>query len=67
VTEPSLELTYQPVAVNQERAAEMLSVSRDTFRERIEPELRIVRMGARKLIPVAELQRWTSENAEALL
>jgi hypothetical protein len=58
---------YAPVAVNTTRAAEMMSVSRDTFRERIEPELKIVRMGARKLIPVAELQRWTLENAEALL
>jgi excisionase family DNA binding protein len=67
MAEPSLELTYPPVAVNTTRAAEMLSVSRDTFRERIEPELKIVRMGARKLIPVAELQRWVAENAEALL
>ena len=60
-------LTYSPVAVNTTQAAAMMSVSRDTFREKIEPELRIVRMGSRKLIPVAELQRWTIENAEALL
>jgi excisionase family DNA binding protein len=59
-------LTYNPVAVNTTQAAAMMSVSRDTFRERIEPELRIVRLGARKLIPVAELERWTDENAEGV-
>jgi hypothetical protein len=58
---------YSPVNVNTTTAAAMMSVSRDTFRERIEPDLKIVRMGSRKLIPGAELERWTVENAEALL
>jgi excisionase family DNA binding protein len=57
---PALALTVQ-------EAAAALSVSYDTFHEQIEPELRIVRIGRRKLIPVAELERWLAENAERTL
>jgi excisionase family DNA binding protein len=54
------------LALGVEQAAASLSVSYDTFHEQIEPELRIIRLGRRKLIPVQELQRWLDANAEAV-
>jgi excisionase family DNA binding protein len=44
-------------------AAEALGVSRDFFDEHIAPELRIVRRGRRRLVPIGELERWLSEHA----
>jgi excisionase family DNA binding protein len=55
------------LALTVEQAAAAMSVSYDTFHEQIEPELRICRLGRRKLIPVNELQRWLDENAERTL
>jgi excisionase family DNA binding protein len=52
------------LALTVEQAAAALSVSYDTFHEQIEPEIRLVRLGRRKLIPVAELHRWLNERAE---
>jgi excisionase family DNA binding protein len=55
------------LALTVREASAALSVSYDVFHESIEPELRIVRLGRRKLIPVAELQRWLDGRAERLL
>ena len=41
-----------------------LGVSVDFFEEHVMPELRIVRRGRRRLIPLAEMQRWLEVNAE---
>jgi hypothetical protein len=62
-----MEITCPAILVDKTRAAEMLSISRDTFRERVEPELEIVRLNGRKLIPVKELETWAAVNAEDLL
>jgi len=35
--------------------------------EHIAPELRIIRRGRRKLIPIHELERWLSEQASFAL
>jgi excisionase family DNA binding protein len=51
------------LALSPAEAAEALGVSRDFLDEHIAPELRIVRRGRRKLIPVLELERWLSEQA----
>lgn len=48
-------------------ACEALGVSWDFWREQVAPEVRIVRRGRRKLVPVAELERWLNEHAEATL
>ena len=55
------------VALTVEEAAVALSVSWDTFHSEIEPELKIVRIGRRKLIPVRELERWLERRAEGVL
>jgi type II secretory pathway component PulM len=34
------------------------------WREYVEPEVRVVRRGRRKLVPVAELTAWVDRNAE---
>ena len=54
------------LALTVEQAAAALSVSWDTWKEHIEPDVRIVRVGRRKLIPVTELQAWLDAHAEAV-
>ena len=55
------------VALTIPEAAAALGVGVDFFRDRILPELRVIRKGSKRLIPVAELQRWAAENAERVL
>lgn len=54
------------LSLNVKEACDALGVSWDTWREHIEPDVRLVRIGSRKLVPVVELQRWLSEHAEIL-
>jgi excisionase family DNA binding protein len=51
------------LALTVEQACAALSVSWDTWRAHIEPDVRIVRIGRRKLIATAELERWLAEHA----
>jgi len=44
----------------------MLDMSVDSFERYVQPQLRIVRCGRMRLFPVAELERWARENAEAI-
>jgi hypothetical protein len=55
------------LALAPDEAAAALSVSRDFFDAHILPELRIVRRGRRRIIPVAELERWLREASERTL
>jgi excisionase family DNA binding protein len=48
-------------------AAEALGMSLDTFERHVQDELRIVRRGRLRLIPVAELERWLAQNAARVL
>jgi excisionase family DNA binding protein len=48
-------------------AAASLGVGPDFFDQHIRPELRVIRRGSKRLIPVAELERWAAENAERVL
>jgi excisionase family DNA binding protein len=49
--------------LSPDEAAAALGVSRDFFDEHIAPELRIVRRGRRRLVPVRELERWLDLSA----
>jgi excisionase family DNA binding protein len=55
------------VALSIEEACASLGVSWDTWREHIEPEIRLARLGRRKLVPVTELERWLERHAARLL
>jgi hypothetical protein len=59
---PSLRLALKP-----DEAATALGISRDFFDQHVLPELRIVRRGHRRLIPVRELERWLDQNATTTL
>ena len=51
------------LALSKCEAADALGVSVDFLEEHVMHELRIVRCGRRRLIPVAELQRWLDDHA----
>jgi len=55
------------LAFSKAEAAAALGVSVDFFEQHVMPELRIVRRGRRRLIPVVELERWLAENASMVL
>jgi excisionase family DNA binding protein len=55
------------LALSPEEAARALGVSRDFFDQHLIPELRVVRRGRRRLIPVRELERWLDEEAARAL
>ena len=52
---PRLALTVAEAAVS-------LGVSDDFFREHVLPELRVVRLGRKKLVAVAEIERWLQRS-----
>jgi len=51
------------LAYSPEEAATAISVSRSFFFEHVLPELRVVRVGRRRLIPVRELEAWLQREA----
>ena len=55
------------LALSRAEAAWSLGVSVDYLDEHVLPEVRIVRRGRRKLIPVSELERWLRVNAALAL
>jgi len=54
------------LALSVEGACEALGVSWKAWREHIEPDVKVVRVGRCKRVAVAELERWLAENAEAV-
>jgi hypothetical protein len=52
------------LAVTRAEAARALGVSINSFERHVQPELRIVRRGKLRLIPVREIERWLEENAD---
>ena len=55
------------LALSKAEAAEALGVSVDFLEDHVMDDLRIVRRGRRRLIPVRELERWLSDNAARVL
>lgn len=60
-----LDLDFLPgrLALSRREAARALGVSLNFFEEHVMPDLRVVRVGRRILIPVRELDRWLQEEA----
>ena len=52
------------LAMTRPEAVRALGVSINSFERHVQPELRIVRRGKLRLIPVREIERWLEENAE---
>lgn len=50
-------------ALTREEAADSIGMHVDTFREHVQPELRVVQVGRLQLIPPAELESWVRDNA----
>lgn len=55
------------LALSKTEAAEALGVSVDFLDEHVVHELRIIRRGRRRLIPLRELERWVEANAARTL
>jgi excisionase family DNA binding protein len=55
------------VCLTPPEAAAALGVGPDFFTEHVQPEVRVVRRGRKRLIPVSELQRWAEENSQRVL
>ena len=51
------------VALTLEESACALGVSLAHFRRHVAPELRVIRSGSVRLVPVAELERWADRAA----
>jgi excisionase family DNA binding protein len=55
------------LALTKAEAATSLGVSVDFLERHVMPELRVVRRGRRRLIPLRELERWLDQSAEPAL
>lgn len=58
---------YPRVALEPNEAANSLGVKLTFFKEHIAPDLRVVRIGAKRLYPVRELERWVEDQAEQVI
>jgi excisionase family DNA binding protein len=50
------------LALSKAEAAQALGISVDFLEDHVLPELRVVRVGRRRLIPLAELERWLERH-----
>lgn len=68
MTDSALKLraTYEvpKLALSIEEACAALGISWDLWDQHVRPHVWMVRLGRRRLVPVAELQRWLAEHAE---
>ena len=55
------------LALTRAEAAEALGISLDSFERYVQLELRLVRRGRLRLVPVSELTRWLDSNAARTL
>ena len=55
------------VALKREEAAAALGMSLDHFERHVQPTVRMIRSGRKRLVPVGELERWADEHAERAL
>lgn len=62
-----LSVSIPRIALTPPEAAAALGVGPDFFDANVAPELRLVRRGRKRLVPVTELERWTVDNAERVL
>lgn len=61
-------VTLQPrpvprFALTRPEAAESLGMSLDSFERYVQSDLRLIRHGKLRLVPVVEIERWVAEQA----
>ena len=52
--------------LTREEAATSLGMSVDSFERHVQADLKLVRRGRHRIVPVVELERWVNANAEGL-
>jgi hypothetical protein len=67
MTAPKIRVLVPRIALDPDEAAAAVGVGRTFFDENIALHLKAIRIGAKVLYPVAELERWAIENAEHVL
>lgn len=55
------------IALTRQESADALGVGLTTFKERIAPELRVIREGKVRIYLVRDLEQWADENAERVI
>jgi excisionase family DNA binding protein len=55
--------TLPRLALTRSEAARSLGMSLDSFERHVQTQIRLVRRGKLRLVPVAELERWLEANA----
>jgi hypothetical protein len=58
-----LAVSIPRIALTPAEAAAAIGVGPDFFDENVAPELRLIRRGRKRLVPVIELERWVAESA----
>lgn len=51
------------IALTPSEAAAAIGVGPDFFDANVAPELRLIRRGRKRLVPVTELERWVAQSA----
>ncbi len=59
-----LAVTIPRIALTPPEAAAAIGVGPDFFDANVAPNLRLIRRGRKRLVPITELERWVAENAE---
>jgi hypothetical protein len=62
-----LAVSIPRIALTPPEAAAAIGVGPDFFEANVAPDLRLIRRGRKRLVPVGELERWTAENASRAL
>jgi excisionase family DNA binding protein len=55
------------ITLTRDEAAAALGMSLDSFERYVQPNIRIIREGKLRLVPVSELQRWAEQAATRTL
>jgi excisionase family DNA binding protein len=63
MTPPKARIPAPRVALSVKEAADALGLSLNEFTQSVMPSLRVIRVGRRRLVPLAELEKWTDKNA----
>jgi hypothetical protein len=55
------------IALKRQEAAASLGMSLDSFERHVQPDVKIIRCGALRLVAVAELEQWAEHAGEVVL